>query len=66
MKARQTISDSSVFHLNLLVSCCTAGLRTLGMGGGGGGGGILPEFFLKNEFLTNCSLLGNTKVCCYN
>ena len=29
MSARQTISDSSVFHLHLFVTCGTAGLRTL-------------------------------------
>ena len=37
-----------------------------GKGGGGGGGGKHVSIsFAKKEFLTNCFLLGNTKICCY-
>ena len=35
-------------------------------GGGGGGGGAMSTNLLKNGFLTNRLLFGNTKVCCYN
>ena len=35
-------------------------------GGGGGGGWIHPQVLLKNGFLINCLLFGNTKVSCYN
>ena len=37
-----------------------------GGGGGGGGGWINPQVLLKNGFLTNCLLFGNTKVSCHN
>ena len=42
----------------------------LGGGGGGGGGGrercMHSQVLLKNGFLTNCLLFGNTKVCCWH
>ena len=39
-------------------------------GGGGGGEGVVVNtftyFFVKNGFLRNSLLYGNTKICCYN
>ena len=37
-----------------------------GGGGGGGGGSISPQVLLKNAFIINHLLFGNTNVCCYN